>query len=85
MEFRSDDSIYMHDDIMVQLKFGELILKVIPTFTDYGETEINTYNWEIIYETAKNENGELKAMIEELSLWVNDTFSEYNVFTILGI
>ncbi len=60
MEFWSADSIYMHDDMMCCLKFGELVFKVMTTFAPYGVTEINTYNWEFIYEMAKSENGELR-------------------------
>ncbi|KIR01141.1 hypothetical protein P261_02905 [Lachnospiraceae bacterium TWA4] len=70
---------------MYQLKLEELILKVIPTFTPYSETEINAYDWKIIYQKAKEDNGELKQMVEELNLWVQKVFSRYEVFTILGI
>lgn len=85
MEFWSNESIYMHDDIMYQLNFGELILNVIPTFTPFGETEIDIYSWEIIYKKAKEDNGELHQMIEELNLWGQDTFAKHDVFTIIGI
>lgn len=38
--FWHEDSLLLHDDILYQLSLGEFFRNIIPSYCDYGETEI---------------------------------------------
>ena len=60
-----EDSLLLHDDILVELNIGEFLAKMIPDYTDYGEFEVDVCQWEQIYNEANLIGGEIKEVIEE--------------------
>ena len=83
--FWKNDSLYLYDDILYDLKIVELLLSVIPAYDEFGETEINELQWNEICNTAASIGSELKAVIDEADVWARETFKTYRIFTILGI
>lgn len=83
--FWSDDSLYMHDDIMMKIGFYELLSEVIEGYSPFGIYEINKDKWEMILNKSYKYGEEISVAIKELKPWAENNFSENEVFTILGI
>lgn len=83
--FWKDDSLLLHDDILYTLKIDDIFFEVNPDYNPYNETEINKEQWEQICKMAKVIGGEVSEAINEADIWGQETFKEYDVFTILGI
>ena len=79
------DSISLSDDLLFTLGINDLLASVIPNFNDYSEFEINRELWNCIMQKAKKIGGEVLACISEANEWVNNTYLEYDVFTIIGV
>lgn len=85
MEYWKPDSINLHDDIMYELAFDSLIMKVAPEYDPFGETRITKPQQDEIVHLSAEIGGDVAALVIEADKWVQDTFAEYGVFTILGI
>lgn len=83
--FWERDSLLLHDDNFRRLHLGELFKSVIPAYSEYGITEVNTVQWNEIYNKASELGGETKAVIEEINCWMEQIVQESDVVTILGI
>lgn len=79
------DSLLIHDDILYDLRLGKLFRSVVPSYDEYGETEINMIQWHEIYLKAKKIGGETKLAIDEINKWAESAFRTDNIITILGI
>lgn len=85
MLFWNDDSMYISDDMMYDLKLDELISSVVKGYDSYGETEINEIQWNKIKTKAEKMGGVVFEAITEITPWVEDNYMTNRVFTILGI
>ena len=84
--FWSADSLYLHDDVVVDLDlYRELFKAAHVEFNNYGITEITLADWNALSKRAHELGGEILVLIEELRPWAEDNFQKYKVFTILGI
>ena len=85
MEYWKADSIFLHDDVMYELGFDSLIVKVIPAYDPFGETKITKPLWTEIVRLAEEMGGEIANLVREADVWAHTTFKEYEMFTILGL
>lgn len=83
--FWKNDSLYLHDDILFDLKLEEVFYEANSSYDPFNETEINELQWQRIYKMAKTLGGEVFEVINEANEWATKTFKEYGLFTILGI
>lgn len=82
--FWSDDSIFLHDDVLSE-GFAEAIKEAVPEYYPYGETEISFVAWEKIGQIIKLKDAASQEMYREADEWLKDVFAEKDCFTILGI
>lgn len=85
MEFWKEDSIYLHDDIVHKLGFDALVMRVAPEYDPFGETRIINARWEELLSIAAEMRGEIFELVNEADSWAQNTFAEYEMFTILGL
>lgn len=83
--FWQADSILIHEDIHYSIGMGEMIVSVIPKYHPCGEVEVTPEDWRQICKVALIRGGGLQEAILEATPWVEKTFEEYEVFTMLGI
>ena len=76
-----EDSLLLHMDIVDEIT----LYKIVPDFQYYGETIIDKEKWSIIQNNAKKQGSKAIEVIDELSSWVEENFTEYDFFVILGI
>ena len=88
--FWSDDSLYLRDDYMSDLKLYELVFK--PAFDRYGKkfnrwgsNEVSREIWEQMLSIAIDIGGEVQDLFFEITPWIEKNFSESDVFSILGM
>lgn len=82
---RREDSLLIHDDVLISTKIEKLLAEFIPDYFDYGVVELNVFQWEQIYREASLNGGEIKEAIDEAAAWVKENFTQNEVFTIIGI
>ena len=86
MIFWSSDSLYLHDDVLIDLKLTNNLFKAAGvTFDSYGITGITLDDWNSLVRQANEVGGKISELIEELRPWAEENFQKNNVFTILGI
>lgn len=83
--FWKDDSLLIHDDNLYILHLADIFRSVVPSYNEYGETEIIKEQWNEIYRRASEIDGEIKIAIDEINCWAEIVFNTEDVFTILGI
>lgn len=83
--FWKDDSICLSDDLLYTLGIEDLFSRTIPNYCSYGEVEVTPQIWEAIKREAGNVGGSVHACITEADEWVQSTFLQYGVFTIIGV
>lgn len=79
------DSLNIGGDLWDQYHLSELIRSVIAGFDYYGITVVTRDQWKAIVKTAQNANPTWAAIIAEATPWVDNCFTEYDEFTILGV
>lgn len=84
--FWKDDSICLHDDILLEcIGFEEAIRAVIPSYDPFGKTEITYLQWEKIGQQIADKDDLSKEMYAEANAWAVAVCKEHACFTILGI
>ncbi len=83
--FWNKASLLIHDDHLRNLHLGVLFRSVLPTYDEYGETEMNMTQWHEIYCKALGIGGETKQAVEEINKWAKSAFLTDDIITILGI
>ena len=85
--FWKKDSLSLHDDILFRIdEFEKAIVRVIPGYDPFGETEVYPAQWEEIGRIIrKKDNIEAIELYLEADTWAQDVFSSFECFTILGI
>lgn len=88
--FWSDESLYLRDDYMSDLKLYELVFK--PAFAEIGETfsrwggnKVTRNIWEHMLSYAEDVGGEVWDLFFEITPWAEKNLSRYDEFWILGI
>jgi len=80
-----EDSLLIHDDNLYILHLADIFHSVVPSYSEYGETEIIKEQWNEIYNRASEIDGEIKIAIDEINCWAKIVFKTEDIFTILGI
>jgi len=83
--FWKNDSISLSDDMLFTLGIEDLFADTIPDYNSYSEFEINKELWNNIKQKAKEIGGKLYECISEADEWIENTYLEYEVFTIIGV
>lgn len=82
--FWSDDSILLSVETMRDIGLYKFFYDVIPHYDKYEDAAIDKDLWENIKERSKEYSTQIQECIAEAEDWVQDTFKEYEVFTIIG-
>ena len=78
------NSLFLHADIFEAMRLFELFSKSIPDFNYYGPTNVDKPQWDaIVKNSLENENW--RAIIAELTPWVDACFEKHQYFAICGI
>ena len=83
--FWKEDSLLIHDDNLYILHLADIFRNVVPSYNEYGETEIIKEQWNEIYRRVSEIDGEIKIIIDEINCWAKFVFKTEYIFTILGI
>ena len=83
--FWKDDSICIDDNDFFDCDFIDVLIKYVPNYDPFGETEITKHQWEQIKADCILSGGKTAAIVKEADKWMVDTFSKYPIFTILGL
>lgn len=84
--FWKSNSLLLSDDIICELFLEERLFKnVFDNYESYGETEVSKAQWEAVLKMAAEIGGEIGECIAEADVWVQETFEEYDVFTMIGL
>lgn len=77
-----DTSLYLDADDFDRLH----LYQIFPSkFQYYGETIITEEQWRQVCLAAQHIGGEVKTIMDEIDLWVQECFKTETVFTVLGI
>lgn len=79
------DSVYLYDDVFDELGLYGLFVGIIGGYDRWGPNRIAREQWERIADTARAEGGGAAELIDELSPWAEENFSEHEAFTIIGV
>lgn len=82
--FWSDDSILLAVQTMRDVDIYSFFYDVIPNYDAYEDAVIDKQLWESIKLRSKEVGGEIAECIAEAEDWVQETFKQYDVFTIIG-
>ncbi len=86
MIFWSADSLYLHDDVVIDLDLYRKLFKPAEVkFDSCGINVITLDDWNALVKRANELGGEILEFIEELRPWAEDNFAKHELFTILGI
>ena len=83
--FWSDDSLYLHADIIDESGVGGLFLQTIPHFHYYGGTHVDRETWREVKWCSGKTDDRIQEIITEIDEWVQGCFWTEGSFTILGI
>lgn len=83
--FWKEDSICIDDDDLFECDFIDILIKHVPNYDPFGETEITKNQWEQIKEDCILGGGKSAAIVKEADKWVEDNYSKHSIFTILGL
>ena len=83
--FWKNDSLNIHDDLLISLKLDALLTSMIDDYDPGGVTKISKEQWEKIYAKAEEIGGDLFEAVNEITPWLEENFRENEVFTILGL
>ena len=82
--FWNDDSILLSVETMRDISMYDFFYDVIPNYDAYENAVIDKDLWEHIKERSKEYGTQIQECIAEAESWVQETFREYEVFTIIG-
>ena len=83
--FWKDDSIYLHDDVLIENRgFAEALL-LIPNYDPYRDTEVSADDWAKLGKVIRQDDHGSIELYDEANAWLEEVFKIENCFTILGI
>lgn len=81
-----DDTLFLDDDLFNALGlYRDVFSKVFEAFNCWGPNRVTRDDWERLQVLAEECGGAVKDMFAELTPWVEDNFSEFEEFWILGV
>ena len=80
-----DDSLYIEDAAVYELQLDTLFSETMEGYDCTCETVVTPQRWEIVKTHAFQVGGEWQGFIEEITPWVEDTFTVFECFTISGM
>lgn len=83
--FWHNDSLNIHDDLLITIGLDKLILSMVDDYNPVGETKVSKEQWENICAKAEEIGGDLLEAIYEVTPWAEANFRQYEVFTIIGV
>lgn len=82
--FWHPESISIDDNVLyANRNLVDAIIKVIPTYDPFDETEINREQWIQIGELITDPQS--REVYDEAAAWLSSVWDEYGCFTILGL
>lgn len=86
-EFKAwkEDSLYIYGGIFDELEFNKLFRSVVSNFDFYDNTKVTKDDWDKLYEKSRSMDLRVVAAFDELKIWVDEYFNEYDYFVIRGI
>ncbi|MBQ9868654.1 MAG: hypothetical protein IJM32_03260 [Ruminococcus sp.] len=82
--FWNDDSTLLSVETMRDIGLYDFFYDVIPHYDAYEDAVVDKELWERIKERSKEYSTQIQECIAEAESWVQETFKEYDVFTIRG-
>ena len=82
--FWNDDSILLSVETMRDIGLYKFLYDVIPNYDKYEDAVIDKELWERIKECSKEYSTQIQECIAVAESWVQETFKQYDVFTIIG-
>ena len=82
--FWNDDSILLSVETMRDIGLYDFFYDVIPHYDAYENAVVDKELWERIKERSKEYGTQIQECISEAEDWVQETFKQYDVFTIIG-
>lgn len=86
-EFKAwkEDSLYIYGGIFDELGFNKLFRSVVSNFDFYDNTKVTKDDWNKLYEKSRSMDSKVIAAFDELTIWVDECFSENDHFVIRGL
>lgn len=84
-QYWSEDSLLIHDVTLHRIELNRLFRSAIPTYDIYSATRVTREDWDKVYDKAQELGGEILEAVEEIDAWAEETFEEYDCFSIIGI
>ena len=84
--FWKEDSLSIHDDIMVEHEgFTAAIKEIVTRYDPFRETEISIDEWREIGKIIQQKDETSQEIYQEADEWLKDVFKTNGCFTILGV
>ncbi len=80
-----ENSMYIHDDVILEINAAEIFDTVFSSFGYYGITRVTLNEWNAMKAAAEKTGGAVKEMFSELELWAEKCLESNMCFTICGI
>lgn len=86
-QYWRDSSLYLDDDIAVDIKLHEIYFEVIKDYDPYSAERyfVNKAMWGEILRKAIARGGAVKEAVMELSPWAEENFKTEKEFTVITI
>lgn len=79
------DSLYIYGGLFDKLGLNKLLRSVVKNFDFYDNTKITKDDWDKLYEKSRSMNSKVIVAFDELKIWVDECFGEYDYFVIRGV
>lgn len=83
--FWHEDSLLINEEEFRDLHMAGLFRRAFEDYDYYGITEVTIEDWNRLCELVGDCNEELRLAFNELRIWAEECFEEYEVFNILGL
>ena len=80
-----EDSVYIRDSLWDDFDVSFVFEKLIPDFDYFGFTKIDKSQWKQIVDFCNTYQPKCTCIINDVVKWVDDCFSSYDCFYILGM
>lgn len=78
-------SILLHDDIMTDSKFYELLYRIVPCFDLCADSTVDKDTWELLKIEAQKESEIIQDIVKEMTPWAENAIELFGCFTIKGV
>lgn len=84
--FRKEDSLFLHDDILMDnMEVIDAFFDTIPSFDPFGATEITYEQWREIGKNISQKSKKSKEIYDEANKVLESVFESKKCITVLGI